>query len=358
VWGSARGGVLRELIVRRAWARRAAQAALLTATSVVLSLGAMELALRLLHPAWTIPYPPVCYRPDLFERHDPYGYRLRPGRSFQHGWPTAGGRTVTFTSNAQGFRSAHDFTVADDQTRIVILGDSMVFGVGVDASERFTEILETLEPTWRLDNLGMVAYGPDLMLRALEAVGLSIPPDVVVFAIFSHDFYRVAPEGMGVGFPIPRFVLENGALATVPYPIRPAWQGLFMVQGVRYLHWRYTDASFPLNAAILARFLELAGKHRFHPAVVFVPGPQERWDDRRRRSWLRAWTAARNTAFFDLSEPLDHAGKPGLYIPADAHWNPGGHRVAAEALRPFLQRLVSTGPDSRPRGTDRDSGPP
>jgi lysophospholipase L1-like esterase len=247
---------------------------------------------------------------------------------------------VTFTANAQGFRTAHDLEAVDGRTRIVVLGDSMVFGVGVEAAERFTELLEGREPGWRLDNLGMVAYGPDLMLRALEAVALAPRPDVVVFALFSHDFYRVAPVGMGVGFPIPRYELADGELVTVPYPVRSAWQGLFIVQGVRYFYWRYTSASLPLNAAILSRFLALADTHGFRPAVVFIPGPRVRFDDRWRQQWLRDWTASRGTPFFDLTEPLEKAGLERLYIADDAHWNPEGHRVVAHQLHPFVAGLV------------------
>ena len=150
----------------------------------------------------------------------------------------AGGATVavalSIVSNSDGFRSRRDFREPDARRRIVVLGDSMVFGSGVEESERFTEVLESMEPGWRVDNLGMVAYGPDLMLRALETVGVALKPDVVLFAIFSHDFYRVMPEAFGIGFPLPRYVLEAGRLVTVPYPERPAWMRTGLVQAARY----------------------------------------------------------------------------------------------------------------------------
>ena len=208
---------------------------LLAVATLAVSLAGAELALRLARPLWAIPYPPVCYRPDLFQRWDPYGYRLWPSRTMQARYPGPDGRLVTIVSNRDGFRSRRELHEADGRRRVVVLGDSMVFGVGVEEAERCTEVLEALEPGWRVDNLGMVGYGPDLMLRALEAVGLDPPPGVVVLVIFSHDVYRVAPEVPGVGFPLPRFVLRSGRLTTVPYPERPAWQRLFLVQGLRYV---------------------------------------------------------------------------------------------------------------------------
>lgn len=320
------------------------RSALLAVAALALGLAAAEACLRLMNPEWVIPYPPVAYRSDLFERHDPYGYRLLPRRTLRHTWPLVHGRTVLLSANADGFRSRRDFRQPDGRTRIVVLGDSMVFGVGVEEPERFTEMLEEREPRWRLDNMGMVAYGPDLMVRALEAVGLDPPPAAVVLAIFSHDLYRVAPEAVGVGYPLPRFVLEEGRLTSVPYPERPAWQRIHLVQALRYLYWRYTEATFALNAAILDRFRALARTHRFRPAIVFVPGPRERWDDRHRRRWLRQYAERHGTPFLDLTEFLAAAGGPRLYIENDSHWNPAGHRVVARELHALLAPLVTSGP--------------
>ena len=325
---------------------------LLAVATLAVSLAGAELALRLARPLWAIPYPPVCYRPDLFQRWDPYGYRLWPSRTMQARYPRPDGRLVTIVSNPDGFRSRRGLHEADGRRRVVVLGDSMVFGVGVEEAERCTEVLEALEPGWRVDNLGMVGYGPDLMLRALEAVGLDPPPDVVVLVIFSHDVYRVAPEVPGVGFPLPRFALRSGRLATVPYPERPAWQRLFLVQGLRYVQWRYTSAAFPLNEAILDRVIELGAQHRFTPALVFAPGPRDWSDDRRRRRWLRAYAERRHVPFLDLTEPVQAAGAEALYLRNDAHWNPEGHRLVARELEGFLRRL------SPPLGVGTSSSAP
>jgi hypothetical protein len=150
--------------------------------SSVLAFGAAEGALRYLDPGWTIFFPPICFRPDLFEQV-PWGYRLHPSRTFQHRYPPGSGRTVRIRSNADGFRSGRDFRDGDARRRIVVLGDSLVFGEGVDESERLTEVMESASPAWRVDNLGMIGYGPDLMLRAFDAVGRQTAPDTVIVAI-------------------------------------------------------------------------------------------------------------------------------------------------------------------------------
>ena len=310
----------------------------LLAAGIVVGLVIAEVGLEQLHPLWHVPYPPRCSRPRLYEEFDPYGYRLRPHIRLQDEYPP--GHPTTVTSNADGFRGSRDLHATDARRRIVVLGDSMVFGSGVDEDERFTERLEAAEPARRVDNLGMVGYGPDLMLRALEQVGVALEPAIVVMTIFSHDVYRVVPEASGVGFAVPRFVLVEGRLSTVPYPSRAAWQRLALVEAARYAWSRYTSATFALNAAILDRYRALAAEHGFVPAIVFAPPRSERFDDGRRARWLVAYAAAHGTPFLDLTEPLRAAGLDRTYIPADAHWNATGHQVVADALRPFLAGLV------------------
>jgi hypothetical protein len=257
-------------------------------------------------------------------------------------YPFPDGRRLIVNANRDGFRGMRELGEADPRPRIVVLGDSMVWGTGVEETERLTERLEGLRPDWRVDNLGMVGFGPDLMLRALEAVALATRPAVVVLVMFSHDVYRVVPEAVGVGFPLPRYELRDGQLVDVPYPVRPPWMRLYVVQGLRYAWFRYTRAVFPLNDAILARFVALARQHRVVPVVAFVAGPRERFDDDMRRRWLARWTSASDVSFLDLTEPLAMRGLDRVYIPNDSHWTPEGHAVVAETLARFLAARTET----------------
>jgi hypothetical protein len=308
--------------------------------SLLVSLAVAEAVLRSRIRLWAIHYPPKCWRPDLYQRFDPHGYRLWPSKRLRHLYPVDHPRPLLITSNSDGFRSRRELRPGDERTRIVVLGDSMVFGIGVEEPERFTELLEVREPGWRVENLGMTGFGPDLMLRALETVGLDPKPDLVVLGMFSHDVYRVAPEAQGVGFPIPRFELRDGLLVTVPYPDPLPWQRLRLVQGVRYVYWRYTSATFPLTAAILERFVARAERDGFVPAIAFLPAVAEGFDDRRRRAFLRDWAEARGAPFIDLTQPLAAGGGPRLYIPGDGHWNPEGHGVVADLMHRFITGLL------------------
>ena len=305
--------------------------------SSALALGGAEVALRYLDPGWTIFFPPICFRPDLFEQV-PWGYRLHPSRTVAHRYPPRGGRIVRLVSNADGFRSRREFGDHDPRRRIAVLGDSLIFGEGVEESERLTEVMESASPEWRFDNLGMIGYGADLMLRAFEAVGRPTAPDVVVVAIYTDDVRRVARYYAGVGFPIPRFVLRDGRLTTIEYPEPHLWERTRFFQGILYAYWRYTPVTFRLNEAILDRFGELSREEPFVLGIVFLPGREDKRDDRRRRDWLAAYARHRQVPYLDLTDAIRDGGGERLYLPNDSHWNADGHRLVAERLLDFLRR--------------------
>lgn len=290
---------------------------------------------RMLRPGWTLFLPPVCLHPDVFEQ-TAWGYRLHPNRTLLLRLSPRGAGLGWIRSNAEGFRALRDVAADDSRPRVAMLGDSMIFGVGVGEKERVTERLEEAAPEWRVDNLAMVGFGPDLMLRALEAVAIARRPAVVVMTIYSDDLRRLAPLYAGVGFPIPRYRLDDATrLVTVPYPEPRPWEQLRLVQGLLYARWRYTDAAYPLTAAILDRWRDLGRRHGFRPLLVFIPRERDGFEDRRRRRWLGAWAREANVPYVDLTDVM-HAGGPPRYLAHDPHWSPVGHRLAAEAIRPLL----------------------
>jgi hypothetical protein len=320
-------------------ARNQALRVVVAAVAMVASLAAAELALRRSVPQWSTIYPPVNFRPDLFEAAS-FGYRLVPGGPRPYAYPRANPRTVAVHANPEGFRARRPIAEPDLRPRVLVVGDSMVFGQGVEEEERFTERLETSRPDWRVDNLGMVGFGVDLMLRSLEQVGLAEPPAAVVLCVYTDDLRRAASTYTGMGFPLPKYVLDGGELRTVPYPEPRPWERLLLYQGMRYAALRYTPAIFPLNAAILDRFAALAHDWGFALVVAYLPSPAEAWDDRMRRDFVAGWANGRGVAFLDLGDAIARDGGRDLYIAGDPHWNPAGHAVVARELQRFLETQV------------------
>lgn len=315
---------------------------LLVVASLAFAALLCEMALRISGQFRPNAYPPQCLRPGLFEAYEPYGYRLIPSRRATYLYPRSNPRTLSLVSNSDGFRASRELDKPDSRHRILFVGDSFVFGDGVEESERFTNVLETSKPSWRIDNLGMVGYGPDLMIRALEVVGLKLKPAVVVFCMYTDDFRRVRPEYAGTGFLIPRYKLEYGHLVSTPYPVPNLWNRLSLSVAVDKVLWNYASWQWDLNQAILDRFEQLAVTHRFQKAIIFLPGREDTRHDRERRSWLEQYASRHATPFLDVSDAIHRMGEQ-VFIEDNPHLNPAGHRVVAGELDRFLSERVLAG---------------
>jgi hypothetical protein len=286
-----------------------------------------------------VPPPPVPepLRPELYQTDSELGYTLRPSTRTTYNYPVGSSTVVTVVSNADGFRSAREFHETDARPRIWFLGDSMVLGEGVEAEERLTEVVERLEPDWRVDNLGMTGWGLDLMVRTFERISKRVTPDAVVLAFYTDDFRRLRPFYAGMGYPFPKFELVDGNLVTVPFPgPLPAWRRLRIVQAIEQTYWRFARNRYDLNEALLDR-LRNGIQPQTRLFVVFVPGRADNSEDQERRRFLNEWCTRTRTPFLDLTETMSAAGVDSLHIVGNYHWNKRGHEIAGTAIHRFLR---------------------
>lgn len=117
------------------------------------------------------------------------GYRLRPGASAHF-------KTSEFETdiviNSSGIRDREIPAKPQGEYRIVVLGDSLVMSVQVQAGETFCSRLETRlnahrtpgEAHYRVINAGVQGYGPVEELAFFEHVARRFQADVVLIAIF------------------------------------------------------------------------------------------------------------------------------------------------------------------------------
>jgi len=293
---------------------------------------------------WTGAYPApgaelTPTRPDLYTADAEVGYRLHASLRTTIGYPPRNPRPLSLNANSDGFRSERELGSPDSRPRILVVGDSFVFGSGVEAEERFTEVLEWLEPRWRVDNLGMTGWGIDLMVRALEKFGAKARPDVVILAVYTDDFRRAGPTYAGLGHAIPRYRLVDGELVSFPYPRPGFWQRLRVVQALRRLQPTTDRNEYALNAALLDRYHDLTVALDASPFVLFLPGRGDTPEDQQRRRFLAQWATRRGVPYLDLTGPIHGAGVQRVYIPGNFHWNPDGHRTAAHHIYRELKTL-------------------
>jgi hypothetical protein len=105
--------------------------------------------------------------------------------------------TITISNNSDGFRDVE--SIRDGRPRIIFLGDSFVWGTGLEARERFTEKLRAKHPEWTVYNFGVIGYGTDQEYLLLRSRFEKYQPQVV-FLLFctENDFLDNCSNGGGI----------------------------------------------------------------------------------------------------------------------------------------------------------------
>ena len=106
--------------------------------------------------------------------------------------------------NSAGFRDPERAKRKPQATRrILLLGDSVAWGWGVDDGKRFSDLLEArLGPGVEVCNLAVPGYGTDQQYWTLAERGLAMQPDLVLLCFVINDVVEVeTSEVYGMGKP-------------------------------------------------------------------------------------------------------------------------------------------------------------
>jgi lysophospholipase L1-like esterase len=167
----------------------------LALASAVISMGVIELALRVPFVQKRVGYPRVD-DPTLihqYARNPDLVYGMKP--SF-----TAYDWGIPITTNSWGLRDReYPRTKPPDVRRIAVIGDSIAFGLGVRAEDTFSELLEVelnrVEPArYEVINFSDIGYTSSQEEIVLTEKVIGIKPDVVVLAFCTND--DAYPDGL------------------------------------------------------------------------------------------------------------------------------------------------------------------
>jgi hypothetical protein len=245
--------------------------------------------------------------------------------------------------NSQGFRGTREVPVEATGLRIVAIGDSFTYGLGVEDDETFAARLGILLGG-DVANLGVNGYGVDQAILMWESEGRRLHPDIVVLGYFTHDFHRNAFT-VGVR-PKPRFILDSDGRRLVheaPGPdvrhvapgwrmrsldlVRTGWRRLLSRLGV--LPKDMLEARQALSERLLARLQASVAEAGARLVVLVIPHeahPQSGFHG----EWV-ASAIARSCEKLELScIDLTRASDTPLF--QAGHWNAEGHRLAAEKI--------------------------
>lgn len=128
----------------------------------------------------------------LFKPHPKYLYTLRPGFQQEIGvtLDTGVSGKMPVAISDQGLRDRHYDAKAPDEYRVLMIGDSFLFGWGLPESEslprRFEAALRAAHPGRNISviNAGVCGYAPWQELGLLEETGLALQPDLVLLQTF------------------------------------------------------------------------------------------------------------------------------------------------------------------------------
>jgi hypothetical protein len=298
----------------------------------------------------------------ISQHHPLLGWVPRPGVAVRHVTPEF---DVAVRTDARGARVAAGAArgaaapgVAPMPPRMVAVGDSFVFGWGVEAEESFAALLAGAAGG-ELVNLGVAGYGVDQQLLMLRERGLPLRPGLVLVGLHLPDVFRNELR-VQAGRGKPWFELRGGGrlgLAGVPVPDpapRLPRRGLdrldLVLRGRQALAHRGVGRVWPLTAAILGAMANDCAAAGARLLVVLVPTDHavhgsrfERWTADLATGRLRSILAAERIEHVDPTARMRAAAAgpgPRLYYPRDGHLTIAGHRVVAEAAAPRARALL------------------
>jgi hypothetical protein len=275
---------------------------------------------------------------------------------------------IAIRINGAGLREDREYPLARaaGHGRILCLGDSFTFGLGVTTDATFAKRLERrLGGADEVLNAGIVGTGTAEQLAWYAAYGRNWRPDLVVLAFCVNDWtdntksglFTLAPDSTLVQHP----AIESRTLRWLRLLRRvPGYDGWFSRSHFvnRFRHWyavrhhgrleaeaaggQATDEVWrterALAEALLQRLREVCAADGTDLLVMPVPALPGSGEAERRIEELLAFLAREGFARLDLRDAFARAAAEGdtLHFPIDGHWTEAGHRVVASELERWL----------------------
>ena len=147
--------------------------------AVLLVFGILEVAARV--------YAHVASQDRLIVIDNVVGWKLSPNAHRRYDKET---QPYFIAINSKGLRDVeHSYDKPAGVYRIVVIGDSFVFGAGgVEPSKRFADILQASTKNTEVINMGVPAYGTDQEYLYLANEAMRYHPDLVLVCAFYNDF--------------------------------------------------------------------------------------------------------------------------------------------------------------------------
>jgi hypothetical protein len=252
-------------------------------------------------------------------------------------------RPWSVTVNDEGFRSRDSYRDRPRESqakRVMLLGDSFVFGTYLNDSETLSSALQqTLGPGYHVDNFGVPGWGIDQMLLAYLAYVDTIDPDFVIAVYIDDDVLRVFEafrgwEGMGK----PSFEVVDGQLVRRTRDDPGFIDRMAEVSILANRFYKYVYRPHVSGRIARALFLELASETRKRGQALLVvryPSRSEILENQSPSFDFAGFCRDERISYLDPREAMKAEGLDRyrtFYLDDDTHPSPEGNRFVAEAI--------------------------
>jgi len=354
--------------------------------SVLLFLLAAEGILRIFYPESLNAHKEL---PEgLFCKRDPLlGWIGKPNLSGVGTYAAEDMRDMRVVMNNEGFwDSSHKVLKSPGVKRLLFLGDSFTIGWGVRKEERFTDIIKDhLHTGYEVINMGIWGYSTDQELLVFTEKGLKYTPDVVILSMFLDDLFCGRLFSVNEGTYVkPRFSMsanDNLKLRNVPVPNnhgrsallnvvltrfyklrnrlemgsefgQRGWLSIFdkayLKQDGYYLALRLLSEIYATSKAHNMKFLlvivpfkdQLYERHIYARGDGYLGIPLERLDLGLPQKIIKFFCREMGIPVLDLLPAFKkHGFTEKLFFEHDLHWTRAGHRLAADEILAYLEKL-------------------
>jgi hypothetical protein len=247
--------------------------------------------------------------------------------------------------NSKGLRDReYSYERIPSRPRCLVLGDSFVFGWGVEADESVSKLVEARLHGVEVINAGCSGWSTRQELLFFEEEGIRYRPDVVLLFFCEND-----PDENPV-----RYAFAGGRLTYAGIREDSSWglRGWFVRHSALFNLFREASGAsvdnlpqgapgvslWGLEEEYLRSFHTFCDSHAAAAALVYVPHKNRRGLPRHGSYFQELEAFCRRDAlpFIDLVPAMAEERKP-VFFRLDDHWNTHGHEVAARVVARFLR---------------------
>ena len=331
----------------------------LAASSLLLVFAFAEALLFLFVP------PPIVWRTPQ-ERYvcDPVlGHKLVPGQNaFTHAYPV--------TTNSHGFRDREYSMVPGPGTvRVLVLGDSLTFGVGAAVEDTYPKQLEAMlnlpgQTKYEVINTGVASYDTWQEVTFFRNKGVEFQPGIVVVGVYANDIVPrpsvIQNSAAGCGT-LGRREFAGFIPDDVLYLLKRSRLLMFLKDrfgklsnqfqpSAQYVHQRsllegspneFVERGWAEFESSLAEMAQLQQTHAFRLLIVVFPIAEQlvrEYPNAQYQTRVKAIAEKLKVPHIDLMPKFKEEFKEfgSLFIEWDGHPNAKAHAIAASEIERYF----------------------